>query len=230
MSGKLNLKETIALFAQQILQLQQEMADKASKADLLKEVDRYPIGSPIPWPTNTLPDPDKYAWMIGQTFDPAAYPINAACYPTNVWPDMRKLMIKGAGGDRIILTLENDGNKTHSHTGTVSAADGVSTQTNDYSYGNLTTGNGGNHNHPISGITQFGNAGSNVTMANNGSWQSNAGAIAAAGDHAHVVWVGPHSHTVNFPSHGHTVMINPDGSQSEVTVKNIAFNYIVRLG
>ncbi|EPE4703252.1 phage tail protein, partial [Escherichia coli] len=50
----------------------------------------------------------------------------------------------------------------------------------------------------------------------------------AAGDHQHTVPIGAHTHTLALGSHGHGLTINPTGN-AENTVKNIAFNYIVRL-
>ncbi|HBQ4536955.1 TPA: hypothetical protein L7267_004330 [Escherichia coli] len=37
-----------------------------------------------------------------------------------------------------------------------------------------------------------------------------------------------HTHSVSIGSHGHTITVNAAGN-AENTVKNIAFNYIVRL-
>ncbi|HIC3209184.1 TPA: phage tail protein, partial [Salmonella enterica] len=50
----------------------------------------------------------------------------------------------------------------------------------------------------------------------------------AAGDHAHTVYIGGHEHTMYIGPHGHVVIVDADGN-AETTVKNIAFNYIVRL-
>ena len=52
--------------------------------------------------------------------------------------------------------------------------------------------------------------------------------ISAAGNHAHTVGIGSHSHTVGLGSHSHTITVNSTGN-TENTVKNVAFNYIVRL-
>jgi hypothetical protein len=52
--------------------------------------------------------------------------------------------------------------------------------------------------------------------------------ISAAGNHAHTVGIGSHSHTVGLGSHSHTITVNAAGN-TENTVKNVAFNYIVRL-
>ncbi|EIF19246.1 phage terminase large subunit family protein [Escherichia coli] len=51
---------------------------------------------------------------------------------------------------------------------------------------------------------------------------------ASAGAHAHTVGIGAHTHSVAIGSHGHTITVNAAGN-AENTVKNIAFNYIVRL-
>lgn len=52
--------------------------------------------------------------------------------------------------------------------------------------------------------------------------------ISAAGNHAHTVGIGSHSHTVGLGSHSHTITVDSTGN-TENTVKNVAFNYIVRL-
>lgn len=48
------------------------------------------------------------------------------------------------------------------------------------------------------------------------------------GAHNHTVGIGAHSHTVAIGAHSHTITIAASGN-AETTVKNIAFNYIVRL-
>lgn len=67
------------------------------------------------------------------------------------------------------------------------------------------TSNDGAHSHTLSGAS-----------------------ISAAGNHAHTVGIGSHSHTVGLGSHSHTITVNSTGN-TENTVKNVAFNYIVRL-
>ncbi|MCQ0276669.1 phage tail protein [Escherichia coli] len=59
---------------------------------------------------------------------------------------------------------------------------------------------------------------------------SSAGAHthSVSGAHAHTVGIGAHTHSVAIGSHGHTITVNAAGN-AENTVKNIAFNYIVRL-
>lgn len=53
-------------------------------------------------------------------------------------------------------------------------------------------------------------------------------AISANGNHSHTVGIGSHSHTVGLGSHRHTITVDSTGN-TENTVKNVAFNYIVRL-
>lgn len=55
-----------------------------------------------------------------------------------------------------------------------------------------------------------------------------SGTVASAGAHAHTVGIGAHTHSVAIGSHGHTITVNAAGN-TENTVKNVAFNYIVRL-
>lgn len=48
------------------------------------------------------------------------------------------------------------------------------------------------------------------------------------GTHNHTVAIGSHTHTFSIAAHDHTITVNSTGN-TENTVKNIAFNYIVRL-
>ncbi|MCD6874463.1 tail fiber protein, partial [Escherichia coli] len=74
----------------------------------------YPVGAPIPWPSDTVPS--GYALMQGQTFDKSAYPKLAAAYPSGVIPDMRSWTIKGKpASGRAVLSQEQDGIKSHTH-------------------------------------------------------------------------------------------------------------------
>ncbi|ELG6864560.1 tail fiber protein, partial [Salmonella enterica] len=47
-------------------------------------------------------------------------------------------------------------------------------------------------------------------------------------DHTHTVYIGAHDHTVYIGPHGHNVTVDEYGDD-ETTVKNIAFNFMVRL-
>ncbi|EIH9323709.1 tail fiber protein, partial [Escherichia coli] len=82
----------------------------------------YPAGAPIPWPSDTVPS--GYALMQGQTFDKSAYPKLAAAYPSGVIPDMRGWTIKGKpGSGRAVLSQEQDGIKSHTHSASASSTD-----------------------------------------------------------------------------------------------------------
>ncbi|PCQ45286.1 phage tail-collar fiber domain-containing protein [Citrobacter freundii] len=205
----------------------------------------YPVGAPIPWPSD-IP-PVNHALMQGQSFDKSAYPLLALAYPTGVIPDMRGQTIKGNPTGRGVLTQEQDGIKWHDHGATIASTDLGSRDTTGFDYGTKsvsvfdygtksTTGAGA-HNHPISGRTQFGQAGDVVAMSNTGSDRTNWGAVGGVGDHAHAVGIGAHDHVVGIGAHAHSVYIgahshgvtvSPSG-QAENTVKNTAFNYLVRL-
>lgn len=124
-------------------------------------VSSYPIGAPIPWPTDT--PPEGYAIMEGQTFDAGLYPKLAAVYPSGTLPDMRGQTIKGKPSGRAVLSTEADGVKSHSHsasasstdlgTKTTSSFDYGSKTTSSFDYGTKTTNTTGNHNHTVSGNT-----------------------------------------------------------------------------
>ncbi|MBU3269625.1 tail fiber protein [Escherichia coli] len=202
----------------------------------------YPVGAPIPWPSDTVPS--GYALMQGQTFDKSAYPKLAAAYPSGVIPDMRSWTIKGKpASGRAVLSQEQDGIKSHTHSASASSTDlGTKTTssfdygtktTSSFDYGTKTTNSAGNHSHNIPvGHTGAGNgvsAGYNAALG--------TGTTSSAGGHAHNVYIGAHNHTIGIGAHAHSVIIGPHGhtitvnatGNEENTVKNIAFNYIVRL-
>ncbi|EOK0074195.1 TPA: phage tail protein, partial [Escherichia coli] len=229
----------------------------------------YPVGAPIPWPSDTVPS--GYALMQGQTFDKSAYPKLAAAYPSGVIPDMRGWTIKGKpASGRAVLSQEQDGIKSHTHSASASSTDLGTKTTSSFDYGTKSTNNTGAHTHSISGTansagahqhkssgafggtntsifpngyTAISNLSAGIMSTTSGSGQTRnagktssdgahthslSGTAASAGAHAHTVGIGAHTHSVTIGSHGHTITVNAAGN-AENTVKNIAFNYIVRL-
>ncbi|ENV4126047.1 prophage tail fiber N-terminal domain-containing protein [Escherichia coli] len=228
----------------------------------------YPPGAPIPWPSDTVPS--GYALMQGQAFDKSAYPKLAAAYPSGVIPDMRGWTIKGKpASGRAVLSQEQDGIKSHTHSASASSTDLGTKNTSSFDYGTKSTNNTGAHTHSLSGSTnaagnhshrdgrrfnhsvfkdtyQYGytssgqnNWGVQGSVGMSTGWLANtstdgnhshslSGTAASAGAHAHTVGIGAHTHSVAIGSHGHTITVNAAGN-AENTVKNIAFNYIVRL-
>ncbi|EFB7587563.1 TPA: tail fiber protein, partial [Escherichia coli] len=233
----------------------------------------YPVGAPIPWPSDTVPS--GYALMQGQTFDKSAYPKLAAAYPSGVIPDMRGWTIKGKPtSGRAVLSQEQDGIKSHTHSASASSTDLGTKTTSSFDYGTKSTNNTGAHTHSLSGSTGSAGAhthgngirwpggggsalafydGGGFTYVQDSQYQvspgtsssrsyyqriqtqsagahthSLSGTAASAGAHAHTVGIGAHTHSVAIGSHGHTITVNAAGN-AENTVKNIAFNYIVRL-
>ncbi|ELO6877953.1 prophage tail fiber N-terminal domain-containing protein [Escherichia coli] len=233
----------------------------------------YPVGAPIPWPSDTVPS--GYALMQGQTFDKSAYPKLAAAYPSGVIPDMRGWTIKGKpASGRAVLSQEQDGIKSHTHSASASSTDLGTKNTSSFDYGTKSTNNTGAHTHSLSGSTGSAGAhthgngirwpggggsalafydGGGFTYVQNSQYQvspgtsssrsyyqriqtqsagahthSLSGTAASSGAHAHTVGIGAHTHSVAIGSHGHTITVNAAGN-AENTVKNIAFNYIVRL-
>ncbi|EHW7703646.1 phage tail protein, partial [Escherichia coli] len=212
----------------------------------------YPVGAPIPWPSDTVPS--GYALMQGQTFDKSAYPKLAAAYPSGVIPDMRGWTIKGKpASGRAVLSQEQDGIKSHTHSASASNTDLGTKTTSSFDYGTKSTNNTGAHTHSVSGTAASAGAHTHsMTFVSGGSsgapgsgspdyskysvntssagahTHSVSGTAASAGAHAHTVGIGAHTHSVAIGSHGHTITVNAAGN-AENTVKNIAFNYIVRL-
>ncbi|MEM5963996.1 prophage tail fiber N-terminal domain-containing protein, partial [Escherichia coli] len=112
----------------------------------------YPPGAPIPWPSDTVPS--GYALMQGQAFDKSAYPKLAAAYPSGVIPDMRGWTIKGKpASGRAVLSQEQDGIKSHTHSASASSTDLGTKNTSSFDYGTKSTNNTGAHTHSLSGST-----------------------------------------------------------------------------
>ncbi|HCD6334906.1 TPA: tail fiber protein [Escherichia coli] len=220
------------------------------------DIEVLPVGVPLPWPSDTVPS--GYALMQGQTFDKSAYPKLAAAYPSGVIPDMRGWTIKGKpASGRDVLSLEQDGIKSHTHSASASNTDLGTKTTSSFDYGTKSTNNTGAHTHNVSGTANSAGAhthtvplrrpnsggmnfdwldgSSSGTVVGNGTVPSSgahthsvSGTATSAGAHAHTVGIGAHTHSVAIGSHGHTITVNAAGN-AENTVKNIAFNYIVRL-
>ncbi|HAX1982771.1 TPA: tail fiber protein, partial [Escherichia coli] len=201
-----------------------------------------PAGVPLPWPSDT--PPDGYAIMQGQSFDKVKYPKLAVAYPSGIVPDMRGWTIKGKpASGRAVLSQEQDGIKSHTHSASASNTDLGTKTTSSFDYGTKTvstfdhgtksTNNTGNHTHTVGGVYGGDSIGGKerVQASGNNQVSSIAGAHAHTvdiGQHNHTVGIGAHEHTVALGAHGHTITVNATGN-TENTVKNIAFNYIVRL-
>ncbi|WP_439108686.1 phage tail-collar fiber domain-containing protein [Escherichia albertii] len=202
----------------------------------------YPVGAPIPWPSDTIPS--GYALMQGQTFTKSAYPKLAAAYPSGVIPDMRGWTIKGKpASGREILSQEQDGIRSHTHSASASSTDLGTKTTSSFDYGTKTvstfnhgtktTNNTGAHTHTVGGRYGGDSTGGKQRVQVSGTNQvsSSAGAHAHTvdiGQHNHTVGIGAHSHSIAIGAHSHTVTVSATGN-SENTVKNVAYNYIVRL-
>ncbi|EHU3751169.1 tail fiber protein [Salmonella enterica] len=191
---------------------------------LMPPPDSYPVGAAIAWPSDVLPD-GGYAFMYGQAFDKSAYPLLAIVFPSGIIPDMRGWTIKGKpASGRAVLSQELDGNKSHSHSARAQDTDLGTKGTSSFDYGNKTSDTTGAHNHSAGGTYGGDSVGGKIRVQRDGNNQLTSW----NGDHAHTTWIGPHDHTVYIGPHGHVVIVDADGN-AETTVKNIAFNYIVRL-
>ncbi|EKY2715984.1 prophage tail fiber N-terminal domain-containing protein [Salmonella enterica] len=183
----------------------------------------YPVGAAIAWPSDATPA--GYALMQGQSFDKSAYPLLAIAYPSGIIPDMRGWTIKGKPiSGRAVLSQEMDGNKSHSHSARAQDTDLGTKGTSSFDYGTKSSNTTGGHNHSAGGTYGGDSIGGKARVQRDGNDQLTSW----NGDHAHTTWIGPHDHTVYIGPHGHVVIVDADGN-AETTVKNIAFNYIVRL-
>ncbi len=185
--------------------------------------DLNPVGSAIAWPSDNIPA--GYTIMQGQTFDTSAYPLLARAYPSGVIPDMRGWTIKGKPvSGRAVLSQEMDGNKSHTHTARALDTDLGTKSTSSFDYGTKGSSSGGGHVHEFGSYVNsyWGDSNHTSFLTGGGAWTK------VAGDHTHTTWIGPHGHTMYIGPHGHVVIVDAEGNV-ETTVKNIAFNYIVRL-
>ncbi|EAO9225663.1 hypothetical protein AIP20_07155 [Salmonella enterica] len=182
-----------------------------------------PPGVPLPWPSDTIPA--GYALMQGQAFDKNVYPLLAIAYPSGTIPDMRGWTIKGKPvSGRAVLSQELDGNKSHSHSARAQDTDLGAKATSSFDYGTKSSDTTGGHNHSAGGLYGGDSIGGKTRVQRDGNNQLTSW----NGDHAHTTWIGPHEHSVYIGPHGHVVIVDADGN-AETTVRNIAFNYIVRL-
>ncbi|EFX9262115.1 short-chain fatty acid transporter [Shigella sonnei] len=142
-------------------------------------------------------------------------------------------------------TSNNTGAHTHSISGTANSAGGHQHRSSGpYANPNSTSlfPNGYTQisvtNVPV--VTQASGAGTarnaGKTSSDGAHTHSLSGSAASAGAHAHTVGIGAHTHSVGIGAHTHTVAlgshshgvtVNATGN-TENTVKNVAFNYIVR--
>lgn len=202
-------------------------------ADLLNELqikiediedEGYLVGSPIPWPNDNIPA--GYAAMVGQSFNKAVYTKLAIAYPDGIIPDMREFTVKGTSASgRAVLSIENDGVKSHDHEASASTFDygtrysswfnhGTivsrsfdlgTVYSSTFDYGTKYSSTGGNHNHtfPLSGNKD------NTGYADgaNPRVPQGYGSTDPAGQHNHTTYIGPHSHSIAMGSHAHSVVI-----------------------
>ncbi|MHA3675203.1 phage tail-collar fiber domain-containing protein [Yersinia enterocolitica] len=220
-------------FAQYSNATDSDAEDRAATSKAVKAVrelaqteldkERIPVGVLLPWPSDAPPD----GWTIcaGQAFDTTSYPKLALAYPSGRLPDMRGQTIKGKPDGREVLSTEQDGNKSHTHTGSVSETDLGRRQTSSFDYGSKATDVQGlhahNYAHYVNGVWSWRISIHNIPFGD-AQRQTEAG-----GSHAHTTYIGPHDHFVDIGPHGHDITIHAEGN-NETTVKNIAFNYIVR--
>ncbi|HIC0671709.1 TPA: phage tail protein [Klebsiella pneumoniae] len=167
-----------------------------------------PPGIPFAWPGATAPT--GFMLMLGQSFDKTAYPRLAVAYPSGVLPDMRGQTIKflPASG-RALLSLEADGIKAHGHDATINSTDLGTKQTSD-----------DNEHFHQGGMAAPGAVwDDDYVVGSDSDSHRKRNNTSTAPAHHHTVYIGPHGHTATVASTGNT----------ENTVKNIAFNAIVRL-
>ncbi|HIA8336659.1 TPA: phage tail protein [Klebsiella pneumoniae] len=186
-----------------------------------------PPGIPLAWPGATAPT--GFILMLGQSFNKTTYPRLATAYPSGVLPDMRGQTIKFLPvSGRKLLSPEADGVKAHAHTGSVASTDLGTVPTSNFDHGIKPTSSDNEHDHD-GGMVAPGEAWDpDYVVGSDNDSHRTRNKTSKAPAHRHTVDIGIHGHTVYIGPHGHVVTINSTGN-TENTVKNIAFNAIVRL-
>ncbi|AVE50827.1 phage tail protein [Serratia marcescens] len=186
-----------------------------------------PPGIPLPWPGAIAPA--GFALMLGQSFNTAVYTRLAQAYPNGVIPDMRSQTIKflPASG-RALLSYEADSIKSHGHGITIDDTNLGTVTASTFDHGSKVSSDNGEHDHD-GGMAGPGAAwdGDYIVGSDNDSHRTR-NKTNRAPNHNHSTYIGPHNHTVYIGPHRHTASVSSTGG-SENTVKNIAFNAIVRL-
>ncbi|QIG57465.1 long tail fiber protein [Escherichia phage F2] len=198
----------------------------------------------IAYPTGTIPDmrgqtikgkPSGRAVLSAEADGVKAHSHSASASSTDLGTKTTSSFDYGtkttSSFDYGTKTSNNTGAHTHSLSGSTNTAGAHSHTSALYA---------GSNNSPGTGSIR-GSAGGGNTLGTSSSSgahsHSISGTAASAGAHAHTVGIGAHTHTVGIGahthsvaigSHGHTITVNSTGN-TENTVKNIAFNYIVRL-
>ena len=218
----------------------------------IKASDNYLFGCPIPWPHAETPA--GYADMIGQEINAEANPRLRQLYGQFL-PDMRGQTIKGLPTGRAILSREGNQNRSHTHGGGIYDTDLGRKWTTTFDYGSKlsdvqgwhdhrvagNTHDAGSHQHGGSGRTAFNGAGGNYATVANGTVTNPVTAGSGNhnhwidfrtdgnGNHQHWTGIGAHDHYMDLGAHSHGLRIDNEGG-GEVTVNNVAFKYIVKLG
>ncbi|NNR90032.1 phage tail protein, partial [Escherichia coli] len=208
----------------------------------------YPVGAPIPWPSDTVPS--GYALMQGQTFDKSAYPKLAAAYPSGVIPDMRGWTIKGKpASGRAVLSQEQDGIKSHTHSASASSTDLGTKTTSSFDYGTKSSNATGDHNHSRGTMEITGTLG--YFRSDSGNFYTASGAFTLGGSapahgftgsqftygvpvnfNASRTWsgatstTGNHAHSVPIGAHAHSVAIGSHGHTITVNAAGNAENTV----
>ncbi|HAM9858877.1 TPA: hypothetical protein ID585_000766 [Escherichia coli] len=219
----------------------------------------YPPGAPIPWPSDTVPSgyalmqgqtfdksaypklaaaypsgviPDMRGWTI------KGKPASGRAVLSQEQDGIKSHAHSASASSTDLGTKTTSsfdyGTKSSNATGDHNHSRGTMEITGTLGYfrsdsGNFYTASGAftlGGSAPAHGFTgsQF-TYGVSVNFNASRTW---SGATSTTGNHAHSVPIGAHAHSVAIGSHGHTITVNAAGN-AENTVKNIAFNYIVRL-
>ena len=219
----------------------------------------YPVGAPIPWPSDTVPSgyalmqgqtfdksaypklaaaypsgviPDMRGWTI------KGKPASGRAVLSQEQDGIKSHAHSASASSTDLGTKTTSsfdyGTKSSNATGDHNHSRGTMEITGTLGYfrsdsGNFYTASGAftlGGSAPAHGFTgsQF-TYGVPVNFNASRTW---SGATSTTGNHAHSVPIGAHAHSVAIGSHGHTITVNAAGN-AENTVKNIAFNYIVRL-
>ncbi|MEZ8148408.1 phage tail protein [Enterovibrio norvegicus] len=180
----------------------------------LIQITAVPVGSPMPWFTDTAPN--GHAIFKGQAFDKDANPQLALIFPTGVLLDLRGVGLIGKEEGETVGAFAEGQVKSHGHDGS-----SVSSTNLGRKYTNTT----GHHPH-----TQLIYRGNDLNWSSSFGGPYPVGTDDQSGAHrtGHIDGNGNHHHYTDIGVHGHNVTIALNGALKN-TIDHYKVNWITRM-
>ncbi|CZF83884.1 phage tail protein [Grimontia marina] len=157
----------------------------------LIQITAVPVGSPMPWFTDTAPN--GHAIFKGQAFDKDANPQLALIFPTGVLLDLRGVGLIGKEEGETVGVFEEGQVKEHGH---------PNSEVSTTNLGTKRSTSNGRHRHYSRGGYQGGYTSSYHNADAAGGSHSNVLYSSEAPDHFHDTYIGAHGHALQVALFG----------------------------